>query len=96
MVFSDGYKPTATSTERGKISSQVYVLVKDCENYRDELSKDRMKANEYFDGEMKDTPADANRSQVVSRDTRSDRSRRQSLRSSASSSATIRLSNMSR
>lgn len=60
-----------STAERGKISSQVYVLVKDCENYRDELSKDREKANQYFDGEMKDTPADANRSQVVSRDTRS-------------------------
>lgn len=65
-------KAKTRAEEKGpSISSLVSVLVKDCENYRDELSKDRMKANEYFDGVMKDTPADPNRSKVVSRDVRS-------------------------
>ena len=57
--------------KKQSVSGLVAVLVKDCENYRDELSKDRQTANEYFDGIMKDTPADPNRSQVVSRDVRS-------------------------
>ncbi|PDT39819.1 MULTISPECIES: portal protein [Sinorhizobium] len=54
-----------------QIAAQVSQLVKDCENYRDELSVDRIKAMEYYDGTMKDTPADPNRSKVVSRDVRS-------------------------
>ncbi|MDX0802484.1 phage portal protein [Sinorhizobium medicae] len=54
-----------------QIAAQVSQLVKDCENYRDELSVDRIKAMEYYDGIMKDTPADPNRSKVVSRDVRS-------------------------
>lgn len=49
----------------------VTTLVKDCENYRDQLSIDRVKAMEYFDGEMKDVPVEDNRSKVVSRDVRS-------------------------
>ncbi|RVJ07871.1 phage portal protein [Sinorhizobium meliloti] len=53
-----------------QVAAQVSQLVKDCENYRDELSVDRIKAMEYYDGEMKDTPADPNRSKVVSRDVR--------------------------
>ncbi|KKA13710.1 phage portal protein [Sinorhizobium meliloti] len=57
--------------DTAQIAAQVSQLVKDCENYRDELSVDRIKAMEYYDGEMKDTPADANRSKVVSRDVRS-------------------------
>ncbi|AWM23435.1 portal protein [Sinorhizobium fredii] len=59
----------AMSTQQ--IAAQVSQLVKDCENYRDELSVDRIKAMEYYDGTMKDTPADPNRSKVVSRDVRS-------------------------
>lgn len=59
----------AMSTQQ--VAAQVSQLVKDCENYRDELSVDRIKAMEYYDGIMKDTPADANRSKVVSRDVRS-------------------------
>ncbi|RVQ68154.1 portal protein [Sinorhizobium medicae] len=54
-----------------QVAAQVSQLVKDCENYRDELSVDRIKAMEYYDGIMKDTPADQNRSKVVSRDVRS-------------------------
>ncbi|MGZ2438195.1 portal protein [Sinorhizobium medicae] len=59
----------AMSTQQ--VAAQVSQLVKDCENYRDELSVDRIKAMEYYDGIMKDTPADSNRSKVVSRDVRS-------------------------
>lgn len=57
--------------DTAQIAAQVSQLVKDCENYRDELSVDRIKAMEYYDGTMKDVPADANRSKVVSRDVRS-------------------------
>jgi len=48
----------------------VSMLVKDAENYRDELSKTRDKAMEYYDGEMSDVPVDDNRSKLVSRDVR--------------------------
>lgn len=54
-----------------QLAAQVSQLVKDCESFRDQLSKDRMTAMEYYDGTMKDVPADANRSKVVSRDVRS-------------------------
>jgi len=54
-----------------RLAGIVSMLVKDCENYRDELSKDRGKAMEYYDGEMKDVPVEDNRSKVVSRDVRS-------------------------
>jgi hypothetical protein len=53
-----------------RLSALVSRLVKDCEDYRDELAVDRIKAMEYYDGTMKDVPADANRSKVVSRDVR--------------------------
>lgn len=66
---SEGCLMAAMSKEQ--VAAQVSQLVKDCENYRDELSVDRIKAMEYYDGVMKDTPADANRSKVVSRDVRS-------------------------
>ncbi|BEV44776.1 portal protein [Afipia carboxidovorans] len=53
----------------------VSVLVKDAEDYRDERSHERMKAMTFFDGESKDMqkyiPADDGRSQLVSRDVRS-------------------------
>ena len=48
----------------------VADMVKECENYRDTLSADRIKANEYYDGVMMDTPSDKGRSSVVSRDVR--------------------------
>lgn len=66
---SEGCLMAAMDT--AQIAAQVSQLVKDCENYRDELSVDRIKAMEYYDGIMKDTPADPNRSKVVSRDVRS-------------------------
>lgn len=53
----------------------VGSLVKDAEEYRNERSKDRIKAMEYFDGDsdemQKHIPADEGRSRVVSRDVRS-------------------------
>lgn len=48
----------------------VADLVKDAENYRNELSADRIKAIEYYDGKMMDTESDKGRSSVVSRDVR--------------------------
>lgn len=48
----------------------VANLVKDAENYRDERSKERIRAMEYFDGIMNDVPAEDGRSKVVSRDVR--------------------------
>lgn len=53
-----------------RLCALVSQLVKDCESYRDTLATDRIKAMEYYDGTMKDVPADANRSKVVSRDVR--------------------------
>ncbi len=53
-----------------RLCALVSQLVKDCESYRDELATDRIKAMEYYDGTMRDVPADANRSKVVSRDVR--------------------------
>lgn len=53
------------------LTSLVKNLVRDCEAYRDERSKDRVRAVEYYDGTMKDVPADEGRSRVVSRDVRS-------------------------
>lgn len=37
---------------KDQVAAQVSQLVKDCENYRDELSVDRIKAMEYYDGTM--------------------------------------------
>jgi len=48
----------------------VQSLVRDCEAYRVIQQPDRLRAMEYFDGEMKDTPSDDGRSKVVSRDVR--------------------------
>lgn len=54
-----------------RLAGIVSMLVKDSENYRDELSTDRETAMEYYDGVMKDVPVEDNRSKVVSRDVRS-------------------------
>jgi hypothetical protein len=48
----------------------VQSLVRDCEAYRTVQDPDRLRAMEYFDGTMKDTPSDDGRSKVVSRDVR--------------------------
>ena len=49
----------------------VADMVKECESFRDELSTDRIKAIEYYDGVMNDTPSDKGRSSVVERVVRS-------------------------
>lgn len=54
-----------------KLCGIVGAMVKDAEAYRQERSADRIRAMEYFDGEMKDVPADEGKSRVVSRDVRS-------------------------
>lgn len=53
-----------------KLISALELMVKEAEDYRDQLSEDRTRAVEYYDGDMRDTPADKGRSQVVSRDVR--------------------------
>lgn len=54
----------------GELCKIVGDLVKDAEAYRDEQSADRIRAMEYYDGTMTDTPSDDGRSKVVSRDVR--------------------------
>lgn len=54
------------------LANVVGTLIKDAENYRDELSNDRIKAMDYYDGDLrKYVPQDDNRSKVVSRDVKS-------------------------
>ena len=45
-------------------------MVRQSERHADDLSKDRLRAIEYYQGKMVDTPADAGRSQMVTRDVR--------------------------
>lgn len=52
------------------ICETVANMVKDAENFRSDRSADRVRAMEYFEGKMTDTPHDTNRSGVVSRDVR--------------------------
>ncbi|MBX5206698.1 phage portal protein [Rhizobium sp. NZLR11] len=54
-----------------RLVNLVGQMIKDCENYRDQLAVDRIKAMEYYDGEMKDVPVEDNRSRVVSKDVQS-------------------------
>ncbi|MBO0125115.1 phage portal protein [Agrobacterium sp. OT33] len=64
--------PEAQDDKRnGALTAAVSHLVKECESYREELSIDRDKAQEYFDGKMDDVPVIDGRSKVVSRDVRS-------------------------
>ena len=53
-----------------ELTDLVSQLVRDCEDYRDQLSAARVRAMEYYDGVMADVPAEVNRSKVVSRDVR--------------------------
>lgn len=46
-------------------------MVKEAEKHADDLSKDRIRAVEYYQGKMVDTPADKGRSAMVTRDVRS-------------------------
>lgn len=45
-------------------------MVARCEHHAEDLSKDRLRAIEYYQGKMVDTPADAGRSSMVTRDVR--------------------------
>jgi hypothetical protein len=53
-----------------RVASAVELFAKEAIAWSDSQSGDRIKAMEYYDGIMKDTPSDANRSSVVSRDFR--------------------------
>jgi len=57
-------------TEKDNLTPTIANLVKECESYREQLSIDRDKATEYFDGQMDDVPVTDGRSKVVSRDVR--------------------------
>ena len=48
----------------------VADMVLESERFADELSKDRVRAIEYYQGEMADTPSDEGRSKLVTRDVR--------------------------
>lgn len=50
--------------------SQVAQMVREAEKHADDMSKDRIRAIEYYRGEMKDTPSDKGRSAMVTRDVR--------------------------
>lgn len=52
------------------LTNAVKLLVRDAEAFRDDRHQDRIRAQEYYDGVMKDVPADEGRSRVVSRDVR--------------------------
>ena len=49
---------------------QIADMVRQSERHADNLANDRLRAIEYYQGEMKDLPADAGRSQMVTRDVR--------------------------
>lgn len=55
---------------KDSLTPTIANLVKECESYREQLSIDRDKAQEYFDGQMDDVPVIDGRSKVVSRDVR--------------------------
>lgn len=50
--------------------SAIADMVREAERHAEDLSNDRIRATEYYRGTMADTPADAARSKVVSRDVR--------------------------
>lgn len=47
--------------------SIIADMVREAERHADDLSKDRLRSIEYYQGEMKDTPAESGRSQMVNR-----------------------------
>lgn len=48
----------------------VAQMVKEAENHADAIAPDRLRASEYYNGEMKDTPSLAGRSKMATRDVR--------------------------
>lgn len=54
-----------------ELAGVVGGLLDDCENYQESYQRpDRLKAQQYYDGEMRDTPADDGRSKAISKDVR--------------------------
>lgn len=51
--------------------AQISDMIQEAERHADNMSKDRIRAVEYYQGVMHDTPADKGRSSIVSRKTRS-------------------------
>lgn len=51
--------------------AQIADMIRESEKHADNLSKDRIRAVEYYQGKMEDTPSDKGRSKIVSRKVRS-------------------------
>ena len=50
--------------------SEVTQMIRDAEKHADDMSHDRIRAIEYYQGEMRDTPHEEGRSSMVSKDLR--------------------------
>lgn len=68
MAYTDDNTDEAT-TPADPIAT-VCDMIRESERHADDLSADRIRAIQYYDGEMLDTPADEGRSKMVSRDLR--------------------------
>jgi hypothetical protein len=68
MAYTDDNTDEAT-TPADPIAT-VCDMIREAERHADDLSADRIRAIQYYDGEMLDTPADEGRSKMVSRDLR--------------------------
>lgn len=51
--------------------ASISDMIREAERHADDMSKDRIRAVEYYQGVMRDTPSDKGKSQIVSRDVRS-------------------------
>lgn len=54
-----------------KKTNPISQMIHEAEKHADDMSKDRIRAVEYYQGVMRDTPSDKGKSQIVSRDVRS-------------------------
>lgn len=68
MEYTDDNTDEAT-TAADPVAT-VCDMIREAERHADDLSEDRIRAIQYYDGTMVDTPADEGRSQQVSRDLR--------------------------
>lgn len=68
MAYTDNNTDAATTP--ADALATVADMIREAEKHADDLSSDRITAMEYYDGVMRDTPADKGRSSVVSRDVR--------------------------
>lgn len=64
------YNDTIDGARPSEPIATIGDMIREAEKHADDLSKDRIRAVEYYDGTMQDTPADSGRSQMVSRDVR--------------------------